>query len=135
MADTFEHQALSLTDYKPLVYTAMSKHLFYFRMHISKFVLEQGKVPLNPFMIFEYFMLDTVDRDVIRRGNNSLVQKADEVWVFGNVSDGALAEIKIAKASNKPVRYFNVVKSKDIVEATKENVVMEADVEQFRSEL
>ncbi len=135
MADTFEHQALSLTDYKPLVYTAMSKHLFYFRMHISKFVLEQGKVPLNPFMIFEYFMLDTIDRNVVRQGNNTLVQKADEVWVFGSVSDGALAEIKIAKANKKPVRYFNVVKSKNIVEVTKENVVMEPDVELFRSEL
>ncbi len=45
-----------------LVYTAMSKHLFYFRSQISKFVIEHDKVPLNPFMIFDYFLSDTVTR-------------------------------------------------------------------------
>jgi len=35
-----------------LIYTAISKQLFYFRMHISKFVLEKNAIPLNPFMLF-----------------------------------------------------------------------------------
>ncbi|MEI7562929.1 MAG: hypothetical protein WCJ39_04455 [bacterium] len=39
--ETFSHQALDLKKEKPLVYTAMSKHLFYFKQHISKYVLEQ----------------------------------------------------------------------------------------------
>jgi len=80
-----------------LVYTAFSKHLFYFRMHISAFVLKKGYAPINPFMNFEYFMLDTVERDVVRDANNSILRKADEVWVFGRISDGVLAEIRIAK--------------------------------------
>ena len=42
-----------------LVFTAVSKRLFYFRMHISKFVLEKDCIPLNPYMLWEYFMLDT----------------------------------------------------------------------------
>ncbi|HLD41496.1 MAG TPA: hypothetical protein VJB06_00530, partial [archaeon] len=46
MAENFEHNALNLKENKNLVYTAMSKHLFYFRMFVSKFVLEQQKVPL-----------------------------------------------------------------------------------------
>lgn len=80
-----------------LVYTAFSKKLFYFRMFISKFVLERNCIPLNPFMIHDYFMLETVERDKIRKSNNALVEKADELWVFGPVSDGVLNEIKIAK--------------------------------------
>ena len=44
---SFTHEALKLTADKNLVYTAMSKHLFYYRMFVSKFVIEQHGVPLN----------------------------------------------------------------------------------------
>jgi hypothetical protein len=113
--ETFEHRALGLQENKNLVYTAMSKHLFYFRMHISKYVIEQHKVPLNPFMTFEYFMLDTVKRDLVREANNNLVMRSDELWVFGPVADGVLAEIKTAKLKGKPVKYFKITKYKDII--------------------
>lgn len=99
-----------------LIYPAFSKHLFYFRMHISKYVLENDGVPLNPFMIHEYFLLDTIDRDKIRKSNNTLVERADELWVFGDISNGVAAEIARAKKSGKPLRYFTVVDSKDIKE-------------------
>lgn len=108
-----------------LIYPAFSKHLFYFRMHISKFVLEQGCAPLNPFMIHEYFLLDTIDRDVIRASNNAIVAKSEEIWVFGKISNGVLAEIKLAKSLGKPIRYFDVVDSKSIVEITEEESVLE----------
>lgn len=48
-------------------------------MFISKFVLEEGGVPLNPFMVFDYFMLDTVPRDTVREANNNLVKRCDEI--------------------------------------------------------
>jgi len=105
-----------------LVYPAYSKHNFYFRQHISKYVLEQGYVPLNPFMIFEYFMLDTVDRDLIRNANNNLVRRADQLWVFGEISDGVLAEIKLAKELEKPIRYFLIIKSREISEISENEV-------------
>ena len=108
-----------------LVYPAHSKHNFYFRQHISKYVLEQGYVPLNPFMIFEYFMLDTVDRDLIRNANNNLVRRADQLWVFGEISDGVLAEIKLAKELEKPIRYFLIVKSREIREISENEVQFE----------
>lgn len=92
----FEHAALDLKGNCDLVYTAMSKHLFYYRMHISRYVLDQGKVPLNPFMLFDYFLLDSIDRDAVRRANNSIVLRADEIWVFGPISNGVLSEILIA---------------------------------------
>ncbi len=133
--DNFNHQALNLSTDKLLVYTATSKYYFYFRMFISKFVLEQGAVPLNPFMVFEYFLLDTIDRDVVREANNNLVKRADEIWVFGPVSDGVLAEIKIAKATNKKLRYFKIIKSRDIVEVNREEVELEAEVANYRDQL
>lgn len=108
-----------------LIYPAFSKHLFYFRMHISKFVLEQNGVPLNPFMIHEYFLLDTVDRDLIRASNNVLVERADALWVFGEISDGVAAEIALAKRLAKPIRYFRVVASKDIREISEDDCVLE----------
>lgn len=108
-----------------LIYPAFSKHLFYFRMHISKFVLENDGVPLNPFMIHEYFLLDSVDRNKIRASNNAIVEKADEIWVFGEISDGVLAEIKLAKNLGKQIRYFEVIKSKDIKEISEAQAKME----------
>lgn len=131
----FKHEALKFKKNKPLVYTAMSKHLFYYRMHISKYVIEKGNIPLNPFMIFDYFMLDSVDRDLIREGNNTLVKKSDELWVFGPVSNGVFAEIKIAKEMNKPIKYFGIEKPHKIVSISKKEVEMEEDVKDFKSEL
>lgn len=128
----FIHPALDVQKDKPLVYTAMSKHLFYFRMFISVFVLEKGGVPLNPFMVFDYFLLDAVDRDIVREGNNNLVKRCDEIWVFGAVSNGVLAEIQIAHEQGKPVRYFAIEKPHKIIESTKDKVELEVDVVNMR---
>ena len=112
---------------RKLVYTAMSKHLAYFKDHIMKFVLEQDCVPLNPFS-FGYFLLDTVSRDLIREANNNLIKRADEVWVFGKVSDGVLAEIKLAKQMKKPIKFFKVIGSKEIKEISEKEIEFEDDV-------
>lgn len=132
MKPQFTHPALSVQNDKPLVYTAMSKHLFYYRMFISVFVLEQGGVPLNPFMVFDYFLLDAVNRDLVREGNNNLVKRCDEIWVFGAVSNGVLAEIQIAHEQGRPVRYFTIEKPRNIVEATRDQVELETEVKQMR---
>lgn len=128
----FDHSALQLEGDGQLVYTAMSKHLFYYRMHISRYVLEQGKVPLNPFMLFDYFLLDSVDRDTVRKANNSVVHRADAVWVFGPVSDGVLSEILIAREQEKELRFFAVRKSAEIVPVQGDEVEMEDEVAQHR---
>ena len=110
-----------------LIYTAFSKKLFYFRVHISKFVLEKNGVPLNPFMIHEYFLLDTVGRDKIRESNNTLVSRADELWVFGEISNGVASEIKLAKKQQKPIRYFTIIDSKKIKEIKEGKTVEEKE--------
>ncbi|TRZ50772.1 hypothetical protein D4R99_05515 [bacterium] len=110
-----------------LIYPAFSKKLFYFRAHISKFVLEENGVPLNPFMIHEYFLLDTVDRDKIRESNNTLVKRSDELWVFGELSNGVISEMTLAKALKKPIRYFTIVDSKEIKEIKEKEAVLEKE--------
>ena len=108
-----------------LIYPAFSKHLFYFRAHISKFVLEHDGVPLNPFMIHDYFLLDTVDRDRVRASNNAIVERSDEIWVFGEISNGVQAEIDLAKKLAKQIRYFEVINSRDIQEISKDQAKIE----------
>lgn len=92
----------------PLVFTAQSKEFFYARDVICEFVLMQNKVPLNPFRIFDYFLNDRVDRNIIRQSNNQLVSFADELWVFGMISDGVLYEIYRARKMHKPIKLFTI---------------------------
>jgi hypothetical protein len=135
MADQFEHQALRLQEKRTIVFTALSKKYFYMRMLIVKFVLEQGAVPLNPFMAFDYFLADTIDRDLIRNANNNLVNLADELWVFGSISNGVMAEIKQVQAQGKKIRYFTIEHDHDFSEISKENLTFEDGMEKFKNEL
>ena len=100
------HPRLRFHKTYPLIYPAYSKRNFYLQMHISKYCLENHVVPLNPFMLFRYFIGDSVSRDTIYRANNNIVRIADEVWVFDEVSDGVLAEIKLKKDRGHAVKYF-----------------------------
>lgn len=121
----FDHRALHIKPRDTVVFTAMSKKNFYMRQFVTKFVLDEGFVPLNPFMIFDYFLLDSVDRDVVRQGNNTLVMRSDELWVFGDVSDGVQAEIMQFSATGRPVRYFVFENDREIVEILKEQAASE----------
>lgn len=132
---SISHRSLSLLKTKKLIYTAFSKHYFYYRMFISRFVLKEGRVPLNPFMIFDYFLLDSVDRDTVRQANNSILCRSDEVWVFGPVSDGVLAEILIAKKKKKPISFYQIRNAQEIVPVGIDLVEMEKEVQQHKKEL
>ncbi len=57
-------------------------------------------------MMYSYFLLDTVDRKKLIRANNDLIRRSDELWVFGDISDGVSEEIKLAKQLNMPVKYL-----------------------------
>lgn len=135
MSATFSHNAINLQNKKPIVFTALSKKYFYMRMFVVKYVLEQGKVPINPFTSFDYYLLDVVDRDTIRNANNNLVATADELWTFGTISNGVMAEIKQALKQGKPVRYFSIENDKDIREVSLDDLVFEDGMERFKEEL
>lgn len=130
-AANLEHRALSIKPADKVVFTAMSKKYFYLRFFAIKFVLEQGTVPINPFASFDYFLLDAVERDTVRRANNTLVARADELWVFGSIADGVRAEIIQAQQQNKPVRFFTVKNDRDIYEVSQSELVYEDGVDKI----
>ena len=91
-----------------LVYIAMSNRNFYWRNHVQKFVLDSGMVPVSPFMLFDYYLLHTVPKTVVREAMNNLLARCDEAWVFGRISLGVKVQIGIAKRLSKPIRYFDI---------------------------
>jgi len=114
---------------KPLIYTAVSKRNFFQRDMISKFVLERGGVPLNPFKNWDYFLADTVDRELVICANNNLVMNAKELWQFGEISNGCWAEIKLALNDGKKVKYFSLGRRvEDIKEITAHDVEFEQEL-------
>lgn len=86
----------------------MSNRNFYWRAHVQKFVLDSGMVPISPFMLFDYYLLHTVPKSIVREAMNNLLARCDECWVFGRISLGVKVQIGIAKRLNKPVRYFDI---------------------------
>ena len=98
----------SSTQKIPVVFTAQSKLNFFCRDVVCEYALKQGCLPLNPFRVFDYFLNDRVDRDVIRQGNNQLIRISEELWVFGAISDGVLFEIAFARKLGLPVRFFSI---------------------------
>ena len=123
------HRALTIKPADMVVFTAMSKKYFYMRFFVTKFVLDQGVVPINPFTSFDYFLLDAVERDTVRRANNTLVARADELWVFGDIADGVRAEIVQAWQQQKTVRFFAFRDDKHIYEVTIDDLSYEDGVE------
>jgi len=99
-----------------VVFAAMSKNNFYLREHIIKFILECDHTPTCAFMMFSYFLLDTVDRKRLIKANNDLIERSDELWVFGEISDGVEKEIGLAKKRNMPIYYYEINTKKILFE-------------------
>ena len=93
---------------KQLIYCAISNRNFYWRQHITKFVLDEGQVPIVPFMLFDYYLLHTVPKETVRSACNNLIVRSDQMWVFGSLSLGVKVQIGIAKRLKKPVRYYDI---------------------------
>jgi len=93
---------------KKVCYVAMSNRNFHWRMHVTKYVLDEGCVPVNPFMLFDYYLMHTVNKETVREAMNNLIAKCDEVWVFGRMSLGVKVQVGIAKRMKKPLKYFDI---------------------------
>ena len=107
-ASPLEQLEQTLRHPKKLIYIAMSNRNFYWRMHVSKVVLDEGYVPINPFMLFDYYLLHTVPKQLVREAINNLLSRCDEVWVFGTMSLGVKVQVGIAKRLKKPLRFYDV---------------------------
>ena len=86
----------------------MSNRNFFWRQQLTKFVLDEGRVPVTPFMLFDYYLLHTVPKDSVREAMNNLIARCEEMWVFGELSLGLKVQVGIAKRMRKPVRYFDI---------------------------
>jgi hypothetical protein len=102
------HPRLRFNKTYPVVYPAYSKHNFYLQMHVSQFCLEHKVIPLNPFMLFRYFLGDSVPRKEVYKANADIVSMSDELWVFGDISDGVLDEIALKRKMGGKVKYFRI---------------------------
>ena len=123
------HIKVSNTIERKVVFTAQSKQYFYCRDAVCEFVLRQGCIPVNPFRLFDYFLGDRVDRGLIRNGNNEMIKRCDELWVFGNVSDGVLFEIVMCRQMGKVVRFFNIDnRANQIHELKTEEITFEPEI-------
>jgi hypothetical protein len=125
------HPRLRFSKKYPIIYPAYSKKNFYWQMHISKFCIEKKVIPLNPFMLFRYFLGDSVPRDKIYKANEKIISICDELWVFGDVSDGVHKEIKQMELIGKPVRYFKISDNKKTVnfrKINKQNAIFEDEL-------
>lgn len=129
----FNHIAKDLQQDKKVVFTAQSCKNFHQRMLICKHAFEHGAIPVNPFNLFGYFLYELVDRDLIRNANNNLLRRCDELWVYGEISDGVLAEIQMFQELRKPIRYFDISNLPiEIKEVSKDEMIFEKDVNQFK---
>lgn len=123
------HIKVSDSKKKKVVFTAQSKQYFYCRDAVCEYVLRQNCIPINPFRIFDYFLGDRVDRNLIRNGNNEMISRCDELWVFGLISDGVLFEIYLCRKLGIPVRFFNIeTRASEIYELKEDEVKFEPEI-------
>lgn len=128
----FDHVAKNLQDEKRVVFTAQSAKNIDKRMLICRHAFDQCVVPINPFTVFGYFLDDLVERDVVRNGNNNLMNRCDELWVYGEISDGVLAEIQMFRKSGKPIRFFDISELPGAVrEISKDDAMFADEVKDF----
>jgi hypothetical protein len=93
---------------KQLIYCAIANRNFYWRAHVTKFVLDEGHVPIVPFMLFDYYLLHTVPKETVREAFNNLIVRCDQMWVFGTMSLGVKVQVGIAKRLKKPLRFYDI---------------------------
>lgn len=127
------HIKISSSEKRKVVFTAQSKQFFYCRNAVCEFVMKQGCIPVNPFRVFGYFLDDRVDRDMVRNGNNEMISRCDELWVFGPISDGVLFEIYYGRKLGMPVRFYSIeTRADEIVKIKDEDLKFESEVHNFQ---
>lgn len=85
----------------------------------SRFVVDEGGIPLTPHLLFPQFMKEATERDLAIFMDLALLSKCREIWVFGEaVSNGMQVEIDHAQRKGKLVRYV----SEEEIKCMKESV-------------
>jgi hypothetical protein len=75
-----------------------------------RFAVGKGYIPLAPHLLYPQFMddADALQRRLALAFALVLLCKCEELWVFGDIVSGGMAEeIEKAKRRGVPIRYFN----------------------------
>ena len=73
-------------------------------------------------------MILLIEKKVVR-GNNNLIIASNEIWCFGPIADGVMAEIRLAIDLGLKIRFFTIGKRiKDIKEISVEEIIFEDEL-------
>lgn len=112
---TIEAEKKVMKTYRPLVYVCSPfsgdtlKNTKNTRRY-SRFVFEQGCIPIAPHLLFTQFLDDSdpMEREMGMHFGNVLMSLCREVWVFGDIiSPGMDAEIRRARWKNYRLKFFS----------------------------
>ena len=74
----------------------------------SRFAVDEGFIPFAPHLLLPLYMKEETERELAMFMDMIFLSRCDELWVFGKeYSEGMQAEIKMAKALKKRIRYFS----------------------------
>lgn len=71
-----------------------------------RFVVSKKRVPIAPHLLFPQFVSEATERGLAMKLDYLLLLRCDEVWAFGEITEGMAAEIEMAADEDKRVRYF-----------------------------
>ena len=92
---------------RKLVYATHSRNWFYAREAITRYAVEQGAAVVNPFMNYGFYLNGAVKKDEVDECCHQLIRSADELWVFGPISEAILTDIVVAVMEGKHIRFFS----------------------------
>lgn len=73
----------------------------------SRYVVSQDAIPINPILNLHGVLDEATDREKAIAIDLSLLQRCDELWVFGEPTKGMKQEIAEAKKLKVPIRYVS----------------------------
>lgn len=114
---------------RKFVYATHSRNWFYVREAVTQFAVEQGAAVVNPFMNYGFYLNGAVKKDEVDECCHQLIRSADELWVFGPISEAILTDIVVAVMEGKNIRFFSVSeRSSEIHELREEDISFEREV-------
>ena len=126
-----------------VVYPSHSKRNYYAKRIISAYVLKKDYIPLNPFMNWGYFLDDMVERNLVRKANTKLIELSDEIWQFGEISNGCYHELLLGMKRGVLIEFFTIGSQIDTIKPIEnlddlifeQELANEIDIEEFKQTL
>ncbi len=118
---------------KKLIFCSHSRHFMHASLLICKYVIDKECVPINSFTNFGYFLYELVPRHDIAESINNIINRCDEQWVFGPITEGVRMEINMCRQMGKPIRFFQILENEHpvLIKETAEESLRIADEQQF----